>query len=72
MQTFREFLAEASFQYKTKAQDGFDYMVTLSTINKITNKRQLETLYFRNELEAIGYAEKTKKEIEAKKDLAKS
>lgn len=71
MISFREFLLEKSYNYKTKEQSGYPFKATLSSIDKITNQRKLEVLFFKTELDAVGYAESTKKELEAVKNLNK-
>ena len=55
--------------YKTKLRDNYRYEATFSKINKINGKKEMETLYFKDKLSALGHADKYKKEFEAGKQF---
>lgn len=66
---FKEFLKDSKIIFKYKEEPGFMFQAVFSKVNKLNNTRNLETLYFKNKFDALGYADKYNKELESSKDL---
>ena len=72
---FKQFLNETvggtksdyKMDYKTRQQGNYNFKATFSHIDKITKQRKLEELWFKSKMDALGYADKFKKEMEAGK-----
>jgi hypothetical protein len=69
---FKEEINEVSksslyMDFKVKERPGYKFKAVFSKINKMTRQRELETLWFKSKMDALGHSDKYNKEMESGK-----
>ena len=73
MKTFKEFLGE-KVNYSRTQKSGFGVKVSVGYIDPMTKQRQVEDIYFKSKMDALGFKDKVTgfpkgAEVEAIKEL---